>query len=60
MLEAAPEAPTPLSHRQILTVFGGVMAGMFVAAIGQTIVATSQVKITDDLGHTTSIACSPR
>jgi EmrB/QacA subfamily drug resistance transporter len=56
VLDAASETPAPLSHRQILTVFGGVMAGMFVAAIDQTIVATSQVKITDDLGHKTSIA----
>lgn len=47
---------TGLSHRQILTVFGGVMAGMFVAAIDQTIVTTSAKTIGEDLGSITSLA----
>jgi len=49
-------APTGLTHRQILTVFGGVMAGMFVAAIDQTIVTTSAKTIGEDLGSITSLA----
>jgi EmrB/QacA subfamily drug resistance transporter len=45
-----------LTHRQILTVFSGVMAGMFVAAIDQTIVTTSAKTIGEDLGSITSLA----
>ena len=30
-----------LSHRQILAIFSGLMIGMFLAALDQTIVATS-------------------
>ncbi|MCU1664985.1 MAG: Drug resistance transporter, EmrB/QacA subfamily [Pseudonocardia sp.] len=39
-----------LSHRQILTIFAGLMIGMFLAALDQTIVATSIRTIADDLG----------
>ena len=39
-------APT---HRQILTILGGLMIGMFLAALDQTIVATSIRTIGDDL-----------
>ena len=42
--------PTSLSHRQILTVIGGLMVGMFIAAIDQTIVATAIPAIVSDLG----------
>lgn len=38
-----------LSHRQILAIFGGLLAGMFLAALDQTIVATSVRTIADDL-----------
>src|SRR4051812_37689235 len=38
-----------LSHRQILTIFAGLMIGMFLAALDQTIVATSIRTIADDL-----------
>ncbi len=38
-----------LSHRQILAIFAGLMAGMFLAALDQTIVATSVRTIADDL-----------
>ena len=37
------------SHREILTIFAGLMAGMFLAALDQTIVATSIRTIADDL-----------
>jgi EmrB/QacA subfamily drug resistance transporter len=39
----------PLSHRQILTVLSGLMAGMFLASLDQTIVATSITTIANDL-----------
>lgn len=39
----------PLSHRQILTILGGLMMGMFLAALDQTIVATAIRTIGDDL-----------
>ncbi len=38
-----------LSHRQIMTILSGLMAGMFLAALDQTIVATSIRTIADDL-----------
>jgi EmrB/QacA subfamily drug resistance transporter len=46
---AAPDRPL-LGHRQILTIFAGLMVGMFLAALDQTIVATSIRTIADDLG----------
>lgn len=45
---AAPTAGS-LTHRQILTIFAGLMIGMFLAALDQTIVATSIRTIADDL-----------
>ena len=46
-------APQPdaggLSHRQILTILAGLMAGMFLAALDQTIVASAIRTIGDDL-----------
>ncbi len=38
-----------LSHRQIVTILIGLMAGMFLAALDQTIVATAVRTIADDL-----------
>ena len=38
-----------LSHRQIITILLGLMAGMFLAALDQTIVATAIRTIADDL-----------
>jgi EmrB/QacA subfamily drug resistance transporter len=48
---SAPAAPREalLTHRQILTIFAGLMIGMFLAALDQTIVATSIRTIADDL-----------
>ncbi|WP_028049475.1 MDR family MFS transporter [Cellulomonas sp. URHD0024] len=43
---SAFKAPT---HREILTILGGLMLGMFMAALDQTIVATSIRTIGDDL-----------
>ena len=39
-----------LSHRQILVVMSGLMVGMFLAALDQSIVGTALPKITSDLG----------
>lgn len=44
---ASPEQP--LTHRQIVTILIGLMSGMFLAALDQTIVATSIRTIADDL-----------
>jgi EmrB/QacA subfamily drug resistance transporter len=52
-MSAPTAAPAPtagsLSHKQILTIFAGLMIGMFLAALDQTIVATSIRTIADDL-----------
>ncbi len=48
-----PEAVTdanPLTHRQIMVIFSGLMLGMFLAALDQTIVATALPTIVGDLG----------
>ncbi|HEY5845530.1 MAG TPA: DHA2 family efflux MFS transporter permease subunit [Microlunatus sp.] len=39
-----------LSHKQILVVMGGLMAGMFLAALDQSIVGVALPKITSELG----------
>jgi EmrB/QacA subfamily drug resistance transporter len=39
-----------MSHRQILVIMGGLMAGMFLAALDQSIVGVALPKITSDLG----------
>ena len=45
----AQAASGEMSHRQIMTILSGLMAGMFLAALDQTIVATSIRTIADDL-----------
>jgi EmrB/QacA subfamily drug resistance transporter len=42
-------SPGGLSHRQILTILSGLLLGMFLAALDQTIVSTSIRTIADDL-----------
>jgi EmrB/QacA subfamily drug resistance transporter len=47
-----PPATKPtaeFTHRQILTILGGLMMGMFLAALDQTIMATATRTIADDL-----------
>ena len=45
-----PDLPTgPLTHRQIITILIGLMMGMFLAALDQTIVASAMRTIADDL-----------
>ena len=46
---AAPASALTLTHRQILTILAGLMSGMFLAALDQTIVATAIRTIADDL-----------
>lgn len=49
---AGPPATQPsadFTHRQILTVLAGLMMGMFLAALDQTIMATATRTIADDL-----------
>jgi EmrB/QacA subfamily drug resistance transporter len=45
-----PKPPPQLSHRQILLVFSGLMLGMFLASLDQTIVSTALPTIVGDLG----------
>jgi len=53
MTEPAPSAATAaaagFTHRQILVIMSGLMAGMLLAALDQTIVATAIRTIADDL-----------
>jgi EmrB/QacA subfamily drug resistance transporter len=46
---AAPDADGAFTHRQILTILGGLMLGMFLAALDQTVVSTAIRTIADDL-----------
>lgn len=46
---AAPAGQQPFTHRQVLTVIGGLMLGMFLAALDQTVVSTAIRTIADDL-----------
>jgi EmrB/QacA subfamily drug resistance transporter len=45
-----------LTHRQILVVYSGLMAGMLLAALDQTIVATALPTIVGDLGGLSRLA----
>jgi EmrB/QacA subfamily drug resistance transporter len=47
---ATGDAEGYLSHRQILVVMGGLMTGMFLGALDQSIVATALPTITSELG----------
>jgi EmrB/QacA subfamily drug resistance transporter len=57
-MSTAPEGPPVtatqesgyLSHRQILVVLGGLMAGMFLAALDMSIVGTALPRVVSDLG----------
>jgi EmrB/QacA subfamily drug resistance transporter len=49
MATAAVRPEGPLTHKQIVTILIGLMMGMFLAALDQTIVATAIRTIADDL-----------
>ncbi|WP_068166449.1 MDR family MFS transporter [Rhodococcus phenolicus] len=46
---AGPAAPVAFTHREILSILSGLMLGMFLAALDQTVVATAIRTIADDL-----------
>jgi len=46
---AATESPAGFTHKQILTILSGLMLGMLLAALDQTIVSTAIRTIADDL-----------
>jgi EmrB/QacA subfamily drug resistance transporter len=46
---AAPNADGTFTHRQILTILAGLLLGMFLAALDQTVVSTAIRTIADDL-----------
>ena len=47
--DAAPAREGALTHRQVLTILTGLLLGMFLAALDQTIVSTAIRRIGDDL-----------
>jgi EmrB/QacA subfamily drug resistance transporter len=56
--DAIPAGPAAgqLTHRQILVVFSGLLLGMLLAALDQTIVATALPTIVGDLGGLTHLS----
>jgi EmrB/QacA subfamily drug resistance transporter len=46
---AAPDASGGFTHRQIMTILAGLLLGMFLAALDQTVVSTAIRTIADDL-----------
>src|SRR5262245_63934676 len=49
-------APSGLTHKQILIVFSGIMLGLLLASLDQTIVATALPTIVGDLGGLTHLS----
>jgi EmrB/QacA subfamily drug resistance transporter len=49
-LNATPDMPAPLTHRQILVVFSGLLLVMLLAALDSTIVSTALPTIVGELG----------
>jgi EmrB/QacA subfamily drug resistance transporter len=49
MAAAAPDASGAFTHRQIVTILAGLMLGMFLAALDQTVVSTAIRVIADDV-----------
>ena len=47
--DVAPAQSGEYSHRQVLTILTGLLLGMFLAALDQTIVSTAIRTISDDL-----------
>jgi EmrB/QacA subfamily drug resistance transporter len=50
-VDATDAAPAPMSHRRVLLVFSGLMSGMFLAALDQTIVSTALPTIAGEFGR---------
>jgi EmrB/QacA subfamily drug resistance transporter len=54
---SAPVAgPSPVTHRQVLIILSGLLLGMLLAALDQTIVSTAMPRIVGDLGGLNRIA----
>lgn len=53
---AQVEEPIALTHRQILVILGGLMAGMLLAALDQSIVGVALPRIVSDLGGLNHLA----
>jgi EmrB/QacA subfamily drug resistance transporter len=56
MTTTAPPTAPGLSHRQILSILSGLMLGMFLASLDQTIVSTAMRTIADKLNGQTAQA----
>lgn len=56
MTAPAPAPAPPLTHRQVLTVLSGLLLGMFLASLDQTIVSTAMRTIADELEGQTAQA----
>ena len=52
----APEGVPDLSHRQIMTIIAGLITGMMLAALDQSIVGTALPRIVSDLGGLNHLA----
>jgi EmrB/QacA subfamily drug resistance transporter len=52
----APASSSGLTHKQILVIFSGLMLGMLLAALDQTIVATALPTIVGELGGLTHLS----
>jgi MFS family permease len=46
---AAPDASGRFTHRQIMTILAGLLLGMFLASLDQTVVSTAIRTVADDL-----------
>ncbi len=56
MDSTVPEEHVQLTHRQIMVVLGGLMAGMLLAALDQSIVGVALPQIVSDLGGLNQLA----
>jgi MFS family permease len=50
------DEPAQFSHRQIMVIIGGLMTGMLLAALDQSIVGTALPRIVSDLGGLNHLA----
>jgi EmrB/QacA subfamily drug resistance transporter len=56
MSDTAADGTAAMTHRQIMLVFSGLMAGMLLAALDQTIVSTALPTIVGELGNQERLA----
>ncbi|BDH58759.1 MDR family MFS transporter [Tsukamurella sp. PLM1] len=52
--ETPPHSPAPMTHREILEVMAGLLAGLFTALLSTTVVSTALPRIISDLGASTT------